>query len=97
MNRQARVVVAYATVKVLDPATGKPTVCGFYKDSVLPANADPANVEALVRREYAAWINEEPVPEPVKVEEPKVEEPAKEPAKAEVKVEAPKPGPKARD
>ena len=55
--RRARVTVAYATVKLLDPATGKWTVHGFYQGAVLPENADPENVAGLVRREYAEWVD----------------------------------------
>jgi len=56
-TRRARVTVAYATVKLLDPATGKWTVAGFYRDAVLPIEADPENVASLVRREYAEWLD----------------------------------------
>jgi len=56
-TRRARVTVAYATVKLLDPATGKWTVAGFYRDAVLPVEADPENVASLVRREYAEWLD----------------------------------------
>jgi colicin import membrane protein len=51
------VVVAYATVKVLDPISGKWTVHGFPKDAIFPAEADPENVANLVRREYAEWLD----------------------------------------
>jgi hypothetical protein len=53
------VVVAYATVKLLDPATGKWTVGGFYEGAVFPENADPENVASLVRREYAEWLDKD--------------------------------------
>ena len=56
-TRQARVAVAYATVKLLDPATGKWTVHGFPQGAVFPPNADPENVANLVRREYAEWVD----------------------------------------
>ena len=56
-NRRARVLAAYATVKLLDPVTSKWTVHGFYKDAVLPLEADPENVASLVRREYAEWLD----------------------------------------
>jgi len=58
-QRQARVIVAYATVKMLD-GVGKPAVHGFYRDAVLPAGADPAAVEGLVRRGYAQWVDADP-------------------------------------
>ena len=79
MSRQARVILAYATVKVLDPATGSWAVRSFYKDAVFPDSADPEDVERLVRRGYAEWL-EAPAaaePEPVKAEEPKKATPAK--------------------
>ena len=60
MSRQARVTVAYATVKLLDPATGKWTVHGFPQGAVFPSNADPDNVANLVRREYAEWVETTP-------------------------------------
>lgn len=62
-DRRARVVAAYATVKVVDPTTGKWTVAGFQKDALLPADADPENMATLVRREYCEWV-EGPVAEP---------------------------------
>jgi hypothetical protein len=67
--RRARVVAAYSTVKLLDPASGKWTVAGFYQGAILPAEADPDNVAALVRREYAEWVDE-PETEPELVAEP---------------------------
>lgn len=79
MSRQARVSVAYATVKVPDGA-GKPTVMGFHQGTVFPASADPEDVARLVRRGYAEWVDE-PAEEPP-VEEPKSDE---EPAKPEPK------------
>jgi hypothetical protein len=60
MSRQARVVVAYAVVKVLDPLSGKPTVVGFPQGAVLPAYADSQNVADLVRREYCEWVDPQP-------------------------------------
>lgn len=57
-TRRARVVVAYATVKVLDPISGGWSVRGFYQDAILPAEADPENVASLVRRQYAEWLDE---------------------------------------
>ncbi len=62
--------VAYATVKVLDPISGKWTVLGFYQGAILPDSADPDNVANLVRREYAEWVDDEPVVQP---EEPVAE------------------------
>jgi hypothetical protein len=56
-NRRARVLAAYATVKILDPVSGKWTVAGFYQGAVLPPEADPENVASLVRREYAEWLD----------------------------------------
>lgn len=55
--RRARVTAAYATVKIIDPISGKPTVLGFYKDAILPPEADPENVASLVHREYAEWLD----------------------------------------
>jgi hypothetical protein len=55
--RRARVLAAYATVKINDPISGKPTVAGFYEGAVLPLEADPENVASLVRREYAEWLD----------------------------------------
>lgn len=57
--RRARVLAAYATVKVLDPIDGKPSVRGFYQGAVLPIEADPENVASLVRREYAEWLDKD--------------------------------------
>jgi hypothetical protein len=57
--RRARVKAAYATVRVLDPISGKPTVAGFHEGAVFPVEADPENVAALVRREYAEWLDED--------------------------------------
>ena len=92
MNRQARVVVAYATVKLNDPATGKPTVRGFYRDAVLPDFADADNVASLVRRGYAEWVDEpEEPPAELPAEQP-TEEPAAAPQPpAEPAAEEPKP------
>lgn len=56
-TRRARVVVAYATVKVLNPATGKWAMFGYHRDAVLPDEADPDNVASLVRRGYAEWVD----------------------------------------
>jgi hypothetical protein len=58
-TRRARVVVAYATVKLLDPISGKPAVAGFYQGAIFPPEADPDNVASLVRREYAEWLDED--------------------------------------
>ena len=77
-TRQARVTVAYATVKLLDPASGKWTVIGFPQGAVFPSNADPANVAALVRREYAEWVEEAPAEQPPADPEPEPD-PATEP------------------
>jgi hypothetical protein len=55
--RRARVLAPYATVKILDPVSGKPTVAGFYAGAVLPPEADPEDVARLVRREYAEWLD----------------------------------------
>jgi hypothetical protein len=55
--RRARVLVAYATVKILDPISGKMTVRGFPQGAVFPPDADPENVANLVRREYAEWLD----------------------------------------
>lgn len=55
--RRARVTSAYATCKILDPVSGKPTVYGFHQGAVLPPEADPENVANLVRREYAEWLD----------------------------------------
>ncbi len=67
-DRRARVTAAYATVRVLDPASGKPTVYGFYEGGILPPSADPESVEGLVRRGYAEWVDEPAEPEPVEVD-----------------------------
>jgi hypothetical protein len=56
-TRRARVVVAYATAKILDPISGKWTVHGFHQGAVFPPEADPENVANLVRREYAEWLD----------------------------------------
>ena len=80
-TRRARVVVAYATVKLLDPTTGKWTVHGFYQGAVFPENADPENVATLVRREYAEWLDAEPKAEEPPAEKPAAGEPKAEPAK----------------
>lgn len=62
MSRQARVILAYATVKLLDPVSGS-TVRSYYKDAVFPDSADPEDVERLVRRGYAEWVeNDAPAP-----------------------------------
>jgi len=64
--RRARVVVAYATVKIIDPISGKPAVRGFDQGAIFPVEADPENVAALVRREYAEWLDDAEVKEVVK-------------------------------
>lgn len=79
-TRRARVTAAYATVKLLDPATGKWTVAGFYKDAVLPIEADPENVAGLVRKEYAEWVEEAPAEESPADPEPKKDAPPANPA-----------------
>lgn len=56
-TRRARVLAAYATVKLLDPISGKWTVAGYYQGAILPDHADPENVASLVRREYAEWLD----------------------------------------
>lgn len=58
MARRARATAAYATCRVLDPATGAPTVLGFHQGGTFPDTADPDNVENLVRRGYAEWVDE---------------------------------------
>jgi len=68
--KQARVTAAYATVRVLDPATGKPTVRGFYENAVLPEAADAVNVESLVNRGYAEWVDDSPAEVPPADPEP---------------------------
>jgi predicted component of type VI protein secretion system len=78
--RRARVIAAYATVRMLDPVSGGYTVGGFYRDAILPNEADPEAVAALVRREYAEWVDG-PKAEPVKAEP----EPEKAPEKASEK------------
>jgi hypothetical protein len=55
--RRARVLAAYATVKINDVLSGKPTVAGFYEGAILPPEADPENVASLVRRGYAEWLD----------------------------------------
>lgn len=69
MSRQARVTAAYATVKVIDTPTGKPTVYGFYEGGIFPPSADPDDVARQVRRGYAEWVDEEP-PSAAPAEEP---------------------------
>lgn len=94
--RRARVLAPYATVKLLDPATGKWTVRGFHRDAVFPESADPDNVAALVRREYAEWVDDAvaeaadaAAEEPAEVETELVEA-------VEVPAEAPKPARRSR-
>jgi hypothetical protein len=65
--RRARVTAAYATVRIMDPATGAPSVRGFYQGAVFPDVAFAEDVERLVRREYAEWADEAA---PAVVEEP---------------------------
>ncbi len=79
MSRQARVTAPYATVKVIDTPSGKPTVYGFYEGGILPPSADPENVANLVRRGYAEWVGE-PIAEEPKAEA--TEESDAKPAKA---------------
>jgi hypothetical protein len=55
--RRARILAAYATVKINDPISGKPTVAGFYEGAVLPPEADLENVASLVQRDYAEWLD----------------------------------------
>ena len=73
MARQARVTAAYATVRVLDPATGAPTVVGFHQGGTFPDTADPENVESLVRSGYAEWVdkNDGPADPGATIGEPK--------------------------
>lgn len=77
-DRRARVTAAYATVKVLDTATGKPAIHGFYEGGIFPPSSDPDSVAALVRRGYAEWLDEPPpvevIPAPVD-DRPKPAEP----------------------
>jgi len=63
-------------VKLLDPASGKWTVIGFPQGAVFPPNADPANVAALVRREYAEWVDDSPAEVPPADPEPRPEKDA---------------------
>jgi hypothetical protein len=74
-TRRARVVVAYATVKLLDPISGKPAVAGFYQGAIFPPEADPENVASLVRREYAEWVDEPEPDAPTSEPEPESETP----------------------
>ena len=67
MARLARLTAAYGTVRVVDPATGGPSIRGFYQGAVFPAAADPEDVERLVRRGYAEWVDED---EPARPEDP---------------------------
>lgn len=78
-DRRARVIAAYATVKIMDAASGKPTVCGFYEGAILPPSADPQNVEGLVRRGYVEWVEE---PEQPADPEPKADDKAETAKKA---------------
>jgi hypothetical protein len=55
--RQARVTAPYATVRVDDPALGL-AILGFYQGAPFPANAMDEDVERLVRRGYAEWVDE---------------------------------------
>jgi hypothetical protein len=74
----ARVLAAYATVKVLDAASGKPTYYGFYQGAILPPSADPEAVANLVRRGYAEWVDgKSDEPEPKAAEQPEPAKPAK--------------------
>lgn len=57
MIRKARVTAAYATVKIVDPGSGSWSVRGFYEGGVFPESADPEDVERLVRRGYAEWVD----------------------------------------
>jgi len=88
-QQAARVTVAYATVKLLDPATGKWTVHGFPQGAVFPSSADPENVANLVRREYAEWVDPPASVPPESAPEPAPPEP--EPAVKATPVEEAKP------
>lgn len=60
--RRARLTAAYGTVRIMDPATGAPSIRGFYQGAVFPDSADPQDVARLVRRDYAEWVDDEPEP-----------------------------------
>jgi len=79
VSTQYEVVWPYATVKVVDGATGQPTFRGFNEGSILPTTADPADVKRLVGKGAvevlggAAPETPEPDPEPEHEAEPESE------------------------
>jgi hypothetical protein len=69
VSTQYQVVWPYATVKLIDSATGQPTFRGFNEGSILPPTADPADVKRLVGKGAVADLDApasvaEPEPEP---------------------------------
>lgn len=58
-----RVAWPYANVRIIDPATGSPTVAGLTKDTPVPAAADPADVKRLVAKGALVAVGR-PKPEP---------------------------------
>jgi hypothetical protein len=45
-----RVVWAYVTLKVLDDASGKPTIRGLSEGGITPPSADPADIKRLAAK-----------------------------------------------
>lgn len=85
MSTQYQVVWPYATVKLIDGATGQPTFRGFNEGSVLPLTADANDVKRLVGKGAVAALGEQ-APPAVVLPDP---EPDVEPA-PDVKPERPK-------
>lgn len=86
-QQQYQVVWAYASVRVIDGATGQPTIRGFAEGGVLPPTADPADVKRLLGKGAIVVLGASPEPDPVIVPAPEPEpDPEPEP-------EEPEPGP----
>lgn len=84
-----QVVWPYATVKLIDAATGQPTFRGFNEGSGLPPTADPADVKRLIGKGAVVALDA-PAPAPEVRAEPEPEpEPDFEPA-PELEPERPK-------
>lgn len=80
MSGPHQVVWPYATVKLIDAATGQSTVRGFAEGSVLPPNADAEDVRRLVAKgAVVSTAPTRPSPEPTTAPETPALDPGQDP------------------